>query len=893
MHVRHIKKPIVIGMGIFVSFLIIFSLSDNGSGITGYAVVDSQLENNDKVKVIIKLKDDSQDISKNQEKILEKLEKTKVIKLFSENEDSFKLENQYSTINSFSGEITKEGLDKLKNDPDVESITIDYPVSLSLSDSIGIINADATHSLGITGEGKSICIIDTGVDYNHADLGNGFGNKVLNGYDYVNDDEDPYDDHGHGTHVSGIAAANGNIKGIAPDANIIMIKSMDSGGNGYLSDIIAGLDYCINNATLFNISVISMSLGTTNYHNANFCDSAFPTTAAAINTAVSKNITVIISSGNEGQSNGLSSPACIQNATAIGATDKSDNLEGYSNLATYLRLLAPGSSIISTCLSGGSCSNTGTSMAAPHVAGAIVLLQQYTNLTKIELEDILELTGKQVSSYSRIDVYEAIKYINNTQPSIDSYFPINTTIFEPNNQTFNITYSDAQGDAISIEWYLNETLISINKTEYNFTGNYSSAAQYNLTVIIKDKYSNDSFEWILEVENTNRAPVLELIQNINQSENDLITITANATDPDGDVLTYSINDERFTQNNSTFTWQTQLNDNSTFVVQINVTDNDFIISQNVTITINTIDLDNDNIPDNMDMLIGDSSYINSTIPLNLFIDNSDNISKVFSGKYLVNITDNQNNSLLTFDWNFTEKLEMNFTIDYNENNGTVIIKNLNMTNQGLKTVYINKANESYNYTCILDEEVDILNISENCDQVNEVKVECSGTNNQYICTDLGNTFKIEGLSNSAIKEFYIAPVTPTPPASSGGSGGGGGGGGGGSSSPRTCVESWSCTNWNNCVASGNQRRTCTDSNRCGTTLQKPIVSQTCDYKAEEKQLDIVNEKRPEVPQITGKVVDNPEVDLNSLSIISAMLILIMISSIIYFTNKHNPIKRHK
>ena len=109
--------------------------------------------------------------------------------------------------------------------------------------------------------------------------------------------------------------------------------------------------------------------------------------AASINSAAAKNITVVIASGNDGNSAKISTPACIENATAIGASDKNDNIASYSNRNSLVRLLAPGglstnsaTQINSTCISGGYCGNQGTSMSTPHAAGTVALINQFLRI---------------------------------------------------------------------------------------------------------------------------------------------------------------------------------------------------------------------------------------------------------------------------------------------------------------------------------------------------------------------------------------------------------------------------------------------------------------------------------------------------------------------------------
>ena len=172
---------------------------------------------------------------------------------------------KFSTLNGFAGTVTKDGLERLKSNPDVAAVYEDGVVKLSLSDSKSIVNALSAWRLkysgmNITGKGETICILDSGVDYTHPNLGGcsqsqflgGNCSKIIGGYDFANDDDNPMDDHGHGTSVSGVIASNDSVyTGMAPDAKIVMIKVLDSGGTGYSSDLIEGINWCVNNANQF------------------------------------------------------------------------------------------------------------------------------------------------------------------------------------------------------------------------------------------------------------------------------------------------------------------------------------------------------------------------------------------------------------------------------------------------------------------------------------------------------------------------------------------------------------------------------------------------------------------------------------------------------------------
>lgn len=253
-----------------------------------------------------------------------------------------------------------------------------------LIDSVPLVNA--THvwafnnTLGnITGKNVTIAIIDSGIDYTHPDLGNCTntshlaGNcKVLPGYDYVNNDADALDDEGHGTHVAGIAGANGSAKGVAPDATLIAYKVLDSAGWAYASDVIAAIE----NASAAGYDIISLSLG----GNGN-ADDAMST---AVDAAVNAGSVVVIAAGNSGPAaSTIGSPGTARLAVTVGNTDKSDALHSTSSrgpnpgtLEIKPELTAPGEDISSTALGGGNTSMDGTSMSAPHVSGAAALIKQ-------------------------------------------------------------------------------------------------------------------------------------------------------------------------------------------------------------------------------------------------------------------------------------------------------------------------------------------------------------------------------------------------------------------------------------------------------------------------------------------------------------------------------------
>ncbi|MEM4347189.1 MAG: S8 family serine peptidase [Candidatus Altiarchaeota archaeon] len=393
-----------------------------------------QLNEKDEVPVIILLRNDMQNsvtlapqyknlttlqysIRKNQEKFLSNL------KLNSPND--FKVKYLYKTINSISGSLKGEVIEKLKKDPDIEAIYFDRKLKILLDESVPLINATDVWKIkvnneNITGKGQTVCVIDTGIDYRHQDLGNctqeqflnGNCSKVISGYDFVNSDNDPMDDNDHGTHVAGIVAANGLLRGVAPDAKLLALKVCNASGYCSDSDIIAAIDWCNSNYSKYNISVITMSLGDDGQYTSSNCPTYMD---SVINVAHSLGIFVSVASGNNGYSNGISYPACSPNVTSVGSTTKGDVISSFTNTGENLDLLAPGQSIFSTVVDYGYQSMSGTSMATPHVAGAAALLRQYKpDITPDEIEYYLKATGKNITdldnglNFSRINVLAAI-----------------------------------------------------------------------------------------------------------------------------------------------------------------------------------------------------------------------------------------------------------------------------------------------------------------------------------------------------------------------------------------------------------------------------------------------------------------------------------------------------
>jgi len=223
---------------------------------------------------------------------------------------------------------------------------------------INKIDAEQVWSLGGVGVGVNVGVIDTGISSSHPDL---IAN-IKGGVSEVWYTSSWNDDNGHGSHVAGIIGAVDNsigVIGASHSANLYAIKVLDRRGSGYLSDVIDGVDWAIGNG----MNVINLSLG---------CDCPSQFLHDAVARARDAGIVVVAAAGNSGGS--VLYPAAYPEAIAVVAVDSSDTAPYWSSRGPEVDLAAPGKSIYSTYKGTGYATLSGTSMAAPHVAGATALM---------------------------------------------------------------------------------------------------------------------------------------------------------------------------------------------------------------------------------------------------------------------------------------------------------------------------------------------------------------------------------------------------------------------------------------------------------------------------------------------------------------------------------------
>ena len=246
-----------------------------------------------------------------------------------------------------------------------------------------------TNGRGTTGADVTIAVIDTGIDYNHRE----FKGRIRAGYDFVDGDSIAEDANGHGTHVAGtIAAAKDGhgITGVAHDATIMPIRVLDQNGAGYLSDVIRGIRWATNNGA----DVINLSLGGSGYSQA---------MADAIRHASRRGTVVVMAAGNAGGASPEYPAAhAIEHGIAVGAVQRDGRIANFSNRAGSQPLdyvTAPGVDITSTLPGNRYGRYSGTSMAAPHVAGVAGLLKSHNSkLSSDAVEDLITGTTQGSST---------------------------------------------------------------------------------------------------------------------------------------------------------------------------------------------------------------------------------------------------------------------------------------------------------------------------------------------------------------------------------------------------------------------------------------------------------------------------------------------------------------
>ena len=530
------KKNIAIASGILVSLVAILIASGSFTGDSQEEIIlkkisylehslpldpqqvygiDSEKNGDDEIVIIIEFEEKS-GVEFQKEK---EMKKTTISKedhkqlIISEQETvsdtisrelgyNIKVKDKWShVLNGESATIKRKDLEKIKALPGVKNVweeTIEYP---DLQDAVPLIEADETWNLqngtgsNITGEGVIVAIIDTGVNYSHESFGGdcdsagflaGTCDRFVGGWDFYNEDSDPMDTIGHGTHVAGIVGGNSSsLKGVAPGVKFLVYKVCNVICNS--TDMITAFE----NASLSGADVITMSI------------TSGATLVTPIENAISGGSVVTISGGNAGPLyQSVNTGATADGVMAIGASTKDDQIASSSSRGPtklgYLEtmdemkpdLVAPGNKINSSWLEGGYEAHSGTSMAAPMVAGVSALVRQmHPSWTVKELKsalltttDDLDILEAEIVGAGRVN---ALNAVNSSLTFNDTKFFFG--IDEEDNETqwesikvFNIT--NREDSTVSYTFTNNLSLDGLTITFSNDTVELDAGESFDQTV---------------------------------------------------------------------------------------------------------------------------------------------------------------------------------------------------------------------------------------------------------------------------------------------------------------------------------------------------------------------------------------------------------------------------
>jgi subtilisin len=315
-------------------------------------------------------------------------------------------------LKGYSATLSSDRVAALKADPNVAAVAPDLPVNAFVQTlPTGINRIDGELSSTVSGNGSGvvnvdIAILDTGISTSHPELNVVGGTNCVGGPSFN-------DDHGHGSHVAGIAAARDNadgVVGVAPGARLWAVKVLNAAGSGSTSQIICGIDWVTARAG--TIEVANMSLGGASFFGAfSGCNSAFDPMHPAICRSVQAGVTYAVAAGNSAANANNFIPATYNEVITVSAladfngvpgggaaatcrADQDDTFANFSNFGSDVDLIAPGVCIISSAPNGGLATFSGTSMASPHVAGAAALYKStHSTATPAQVKSALQAAG--------------------------------------------------------------------------------------------------------------------------------------------------------------------------------------------------------------------------------------------------------------------------------------------------------------------------------------------------------------------------------------------------------------------------------------------------------------------------------------------------------------------
>ncbi len=493
-------------LAFFINLIAVFpAMAEDASG--EWDRLSQVADTKGKVKVIVKLKEDassttqsspnpvldtvrSSAIDRKQDQVLENLTHSGI---------NARGAKRFEYIPYLAMDVDAQTLEVLRNDPNVEAVEEDIPSRATLTGSIPVIGADNVFTNGITGQNWAVAILDTGVDTAHSF----FGSRVVSEACYSTNsgsditsvcpggvtqstavgsgvhcsasDATLAGECDHGTHVAGIAAgADLSSTGVGQGADIISIqvftKFSDASDcapasapcvSSFPSDQILALERVLTLSASMDIASVNMSLG--GGRNFSHCDVTQAARKAAIDNLRAAGIATVIASGNDGWSDSMNAPACISTAVSVSSTTKADAVSIFSNTDTTLELFAPGEDITSSIPGGGFTSLDGTSMAAPHVAGAWALMREAADIADVDVNvdailNTLQLSGVGVTdpangiTFPRIQVDTAVTALQTHLTINSGPSPASDPIASAAAVLMSFSVTDALAHSLNYNW---------------------------------------------------------------------------------------------------------------------------------------------------------------------------------------------------------------------------------------------------------------------------------------------------------------------------------------------------------------------------------------------------------------------------------------------------------
>jgi subtilisin family serine protease len=351
----------------------------------------------------------------------------------------------YRLVPGMAASLPAPAVAALQNNPRIVAVEPDlavqaYDDEYAIAWGVGRIGSQAVHAGGIIGSGVRVAVFDTGVEYTHPELSHAYAG----GHDFANDDDDPFDDNGHGTHVAGsIVAAKDDawVVGVAPGAQLYAVKILTGAGSGSFSAVIAGLEWAVDHG----VQVANHSYGQSQ-NPGTLVAQAFANSAAAgvLHVAAAGN------SGNcQGTGNNVGYPAKYETVIAVGATDELDGRPCFSSTGPAVELAAPGDWIVSTYLNNDYGVASGTSMASPHVAGAAALVMSAGVLNPTQVRNLLTSTAQDLGAagrdklfgYGLVNVAAAVAAAGPAPPAVRVALHTDKTFYDEAETTATLTAS--------------------------------------------------------------------------------------------------------------------------------------------------------------------------------------------------------------------------------------------------------------------------------------------------------------------------------------------------------------------------------------------------------------------------------------------------------------------